>query len=63
LLRTLDRLNASSAPHDMVVPDWRFHSLTGDRAGTCSVSVNANWRLTFTMTGADAFAVNLEDDH
>jgi len=63
LLRMLDRLNASSAPQDMDVPGWRFHSLTGDRTGTYSVSVNANWRLTFTMTGADAIAVNLEDYH
>ena len=47
----------------LTIPGWHFDSLTGDRAGTYSVGVNGNWRLTFTMTGADAFAVNLEDDH
>jgi antitoxin HigA-1 len=28
-------------------PGWRLHQLTGDRAGTWSISVSGNWRVTF----------------
>ena len=26
-------------------PGWRVHQLTGDRAGTWSISVSGNWRI------------------
>jgi plasmid maintenance system killer protein len=44
---------------------WRsgFHSLTGDRRGTYSVTVKANWRLTFGFHDGAAREVNLEDYH
>src|SRR5439155_24280948 len=28
-------------------PGWRMHQLSGDRAGTWSLSVSGNWRMTF----------------
>ena len=31
------------------VPGWRAHMLTGHRKGTWSLSVTANWRLTFRI--------------
>ena len=30
-------------------PGWRIHQLVGDRAGTWSVSVSGNWRITFEI--------------
>src|SRR6266581_3516862 len=30
-------------------PGWRVHQLKGDRAGTWSISVSGNWRLTFDV--------------
>lgn len=63
LLRMLDKLDSASVPADMSVPGWNFHPLTGDRAGTYTVSVSGNWRLTFTMSDGDAQSVNLEDYH
>jgi len=27
-------------------PGWRIHQLKGERAGTWSISVSGNWRLT-----------------
>ena len=30
-------------------PGWRLHQLTGDRAGTWSLSASGNWRITFTL--------------
>jgi proteic killer suppression protein len=44
-------------------PGWRVHQLKGDRAGTWSVSVRGNWRLTFHVVGGDICNLNLEDYH
>ena len=48
---------------DMNAPGWRFHKLTGDRAGFFSVSVSGNWRLVFRFVGADAVDVDYVDYH
>jgi proteic killer suppression protein len=37
--------------------------LTGDRAGTWSVTVRANWRVTFRFEGEDVTDVHYEDYH
>jgi proteic killer suppression protein len=44
-------------------PGWRVHQLKGDRAGTWSVSLSGNWRLTFDVVGGDICNLNLEDYH
>jgi toxin HigB-1 len=44
-------------------PSWRVHQLTGDRAGTWSVSASGNWRITFTLDGGEIRNLNLEDYH
>lgn len=44
-------------------PGWRIHQLKGDRAGTWSISVTGNWRLTFTLVNGDIADLNLEDYH
>jgi proteic killer suppression protein len=61
--RMLDRLDAAARPEDMNLPGYRFHRLTGDRKGTCAVSVTGNWRITFRFEGEDAVDVDLEDYH
>jgi toxin HigB-1 len=44
-------------------PGWRVHQLTGDRAGTWSVSASGNWRITFTLEDGEICDLNLEDYH
>ena len=44
-------------------PGWRSHQLTGDRAGTWSVSVSGNWRITFDLENGEIQNLNLEDYH
>lgn len=44
-------------------PGWRVHQLTGDRAGTWSISVSGNWRLTFRVEEGAVTGLNLEDYH
>jgi proteic killer suppression protein len=44
-------------------PGWRVHQLKGDRAGTWSISVSGNWRLTFDIEQGEVCNLNLEDYH
>jgi proteic killer suppression protein len=44
-------------------PGWRIHPLTGDRAGTWSISVSGNWRITFKEEEGEITDLNLEDYH
>jgi len=59
----LGRLDAASVPEDMDLPGWKFHPLGRDLAGHYAVTVNKNWRLTFTFEGADAVLVDYQDYH
>ena len=44
-------------------PGWRVHQLRGDRAGTWSISISGNWRLTFDLRQDEIFDLDLEDYH
>ena len=44
-------------------PGWRVHQLKGDRAGTWSISVSGNWRITFDIDRGEICNLNLEDYH
>jgi proteic killer suppression protein len=47
------------------LPSWKVHTLTGDRKGTWSLTVNRNRRLTFRIDTAEQEIVDLdlEDYH
>jgi proteic killer suppression protein len=57
----LTALDAASGPMEMNGPGWGLHALRGDLDGHWSVSVNGNWRVTFTFAGEDAHAVESLD--
>jgi proteic killer suppression protein len=59
----LAQLDAATAPEDMNSAGLFFHQLTGAKAGTYSVRVTGNWRITFKFDGEDAVDVDLEDYH
>jgi len=63
IARVLDRLDASISPSDMNLPGYRLHELKGQEAGTWSVTINANWRITFQFEGQDAVVVDYRDYH
>jgi proteic killer suppression protein len=45
-------------------PNYGLHLMTGDRAGTWSMTLTRNWRMTFTITETGAIAdLDLEDYH
>jgi len=51
-------MNAVAGP-----PGWRVHQLKGDRAGTWSISVSGNWRITFDIKQGEICNLDLEDYH
>jgi proteic killer suppression protein len=59
----LSALNAATKPENMAFPGWQFRALSGELAGHWAVSVNGNWRLTFTFEGEDAILVDYQDYH
>ena len=65
LARTLEFVvKARSLEECYVPPNFGFHPLTGDRAGTFAVTVTRNWRLTFTRVDDQTIAdLDLEDYH
>ena len=63
LARQLARLDQAQAAQDMNLPGWGLHPLHGDLNGHWSVSVNGNWRMTFTFEGVHAVLVDYRDYH
>ena len=61
--KILSALEAADRPQDMNLPMFRFHPLIGNRRGAFSVTVKANWRVTFAFYDGAAHDVNLEVYH
>lgn len=59
----LGRLAAATGPQDMALPGLRLHELKGKLRGRWSVTINANWRVTFGFVCKDAVLVDYEDYH
>jgi proteic killer suppression protein len=57
-------LNAESTEELKVPPNFGFHALSGDRAGTYAMTVTRNWRLIFRLVDDHTIAdLDLEDYH
>lgn len=63
LRELLTALNVARGPQDLGKPSWRLHGQTGDRAGFYAVTVQANWRLTFSFVGMDVELLDYLDYH
>jgi proteic killer suppression protein len=63
LARILDRLDASLGPHDMALPGYKLHRLSGSLEGNWAVSVSGNWRVIFHFEEQDAVEVDYLDYH
>jgi len=59
----LAQLQQARTIEDMNIPTLKLHELKGDRRGTWSVIVQANWRITFRFLDGDAENVDYEDYH
>lgn len=56
-------LDNVSRPEDLNLPGWRLHPLKGNLKGYWSITVRANWRITFRFDDADVLDVDLTDYH
>ena len=59
----LSSLDTAQSINDMDIPGYRLHQLTGNRRGIWTISVNANWRLTFEFEEGNIYILNYEDYH
>jgi len=48
---------------DLDIPGYRLHQLKGSLKGLWSITVNANWRITFEFSDSNIYIVNYEDYH
>ena len=59
----LTALDTAGIIGDMDIPGFRLHALKGSMKGRWSISVNANWRLTFEFKDGDVNLLDYEDYH
>lgn len=59
----LAQLDKAVMIDDMHIPSLHLHELKGSRRGVWSVTVQANWRVTFRFADGHATHVNYEDYH
>lgn len=59
----LAALDTAQTIDDIDIPGYRLHPLKGIRSGFWSITVSANWRLTFRYTGGNIFILHYEDYH
>ena len=65
LRKLLFMLEAMTSVNDLKLPSLRFHKLKGDMAELYSVTVQANWRLTFKFDEEtqNVYIVDYQDYH
>jgi toxin HigB-1 len=56
-------LDVAASGQDMNLPGWGLHALRAELQNHWAVSVNGNWRMTFTFDGTDAILVDYMDYH
>jgi len=59
----LQLLNAATRPEQLNLPSLKFHKLQGKLKGFYSLTVRANWRITFQFDGEDAILLDYIDYH
>jgi len=59
----LAAIDTASAIGDMDLPGYRLHPLVAGQMGRWSITVQANWRLTFEFQDGDAYILDYEDYH
>jgi proteic killer suppression protein len=59
----LTAIDTAQKIEDIDLPNFKLHSLKGNRAGVWSIAVNGNWRVTFEFTEGNAYILNYEDYH
>ncbi len=56
-------LDSANTPNDLDLPGHRLHPLKGGLKGLWSISISANWRITFRFERGEVYDVDLVDYH
>lgn len=59
----LGALDVAKKPENLNVPAFRLHKLKGNLKDLYSITVQANWRVTFTFKDEDVYVVDYQDYH
>lgn len=59
----LNYLDEAEKIEDLNVPIFRLHPLKGDMKDLWSVTVQANWRITFKFENSNVYIVDYQDYH
>jgi len=59
----LAALDTAEVIEDMDLPGYKLHSLKGALQGRWSITVNANWRMTFEFVDGNVHVLDYEDYH
>ena len=59
----LNYLDEAEIIEDLDLPAFRLHKLQGDMKDLYSITVQANWRITFEFINGNAYIVNYQDYH
>ena len=59
----LTALDTAHCIEDLDIPGYRLHPLKGGLKDLWSITVNANWRITFKFFDSNVYIVNYEDYH
>ena len=59
----LAALDTAQHIEDLDIPGYRLHQLKGGLKGLWSITVNANWRITFEFFDSNIYIINYEDYH
>lgn len=63
LKQLLSMLDAMTTTDDLKLPSLRFHQLQGDKQNLYSITVQANWRLTFEFENENVYILDYTDYH
>jgi proteic killer suppression protein len=55
--------NTANTIDDVDIPGYRLHPLKADKKNRWSITVNANWRLTFLFEDGHVYILDYEDYH
>ncbi len=59
----LGALDAAKKIEVLNIPSFRLHKLKGDMKNLYSITVQANWRITFEFKDEDVYIVDYQDYH
>jgi proteic killer suppression protein len=59
----LAALDTAHQIEDLDIPGYRLHQLKDRLKNLWSITVNANWRITFEFSDGNVYIVNYEDYH